>query len=145
MIALGVGKGACMDDFSWELNEKHCEYDHSMYKLRLRKLLRDQEELSLEVIHLNNKRKFELTSMCIETTVLIVLFAFAFIYYRADGLLNLFSSFLLGDILAVPLLAHSVFCWIMVAKDEKKRKAGIERLQALEKEIDQLQSRVVSY
>lgn len=137
-----------MDDASWELDEHSLQYDQETCRLWLRKLLREQEELSLEMIHLNNKRRFELAGMCIETTILIAVSLFAIGYSQVDGgVLQPLSNFMLGCFFAVVvcILAHSIYCWYRVVKDEKKRQAGIEKLKRLEKEIERLQNIVVLY
>ena len=134
--------------FNEELDTQSFTYNQYLCERQLEKLKREQEELALEVIHMNNNRKYELLSVCIETTLVIVLWgiclALVLSFLDKDIMVHLLYGIVEGVIFALPLTIHCIVCWVIRIRCERDRTDGIEYLKKLQERIENLEYKAVA-
>lgn len=127
----------------FKLENEEWAADHNYYRLRLKRLKREQDELAIEVIHFNNHRKFSLICRCVEITLIIAGIIFVCFLISMREIMTYFCGGLFFGAIIIPFSIHSIIGWKASIKEEGDRKKRIERLKILQEEIESIEFKVI--
>lgn len=127
----------------YEVDSEEWAADRNYYRLRLKRLKREQSELAIEVIHYNNHRKFTLVCRCIEITMIIAGIIISGLLIRMGEVMTVFCGGLFFLAVVIPFIIHSLFGWKASVKEETDRKKSIDRLKKLQEEIEYIEYKVI--
>lgn len=127
----------------FEIENEEWAIDRNYYKLRLRRLKREQEELAIEVIHYNNHRKFSLICRCVEFTLIAGGIIFACFLISMGEVMSYFCGGMFLFALVIPFSIYSIFGWKASIKEERDRKKSINRLKTLQEEIEAIEFKII--